>query len=339
MKTKILIAAGGSGGHLLPAQQLAASLVDQAEVLFAGHGLAQSPFFNRTTYPFREIPAAPLNKRIFSFFKATGSGLLQSLRLIRSEKPDVVVGFGSFHSFPLLLAALLLRKKIVLFEANCRLGKVNRLFSPFAHVAMQFSLSNKERLTPLLPWRDLQLIDQQKARAVYGLFADRTTLLVFGGSQGAQFLNQSVPGALPSNVQVLHLTGKEERVEETKKAYRERNIFAVVKSFETNMEQAYAAANGAICRSGAGTVAELIRYGVPAVLIPFPYANQHQRDNAEFLEKKVQGATMLLQEDVQLLPERVAKIISEQTRMREALLRFAKECEARIPFSNQLLEI
>ena len=158
-------------------------------------------------------------------------------------------------------------------------------------------LSNKERLTPLLPWRELQMIDQQKARSEYGLFADRTTLLVFGGSQGAQFLNQSVPLALPSTVQVLHLTGKEERVEETKKAYRERNLFAVVKSFESNMEQAYAAVNGAICRSGAGTVAELIRYGVPAVLIPFPYANEHQRDNAEFLEKKVQGATMLLQEE------------------------------------------
>src|SRR5690606_13931137 len=136
-------------GHLFPAQQLAYYYPD---VLFAGHHLSKSPFF-REEFPFQEIKASPPKK--WSFLFSTIIGLFQSLKLFSKNKIDVVVGFGSFHTFPVLLAAAILRKKMVLFEANCVLGKVNRLFAPFADkIAVQFPIPTKKTvLVPLLPWK------------------------------------------------------------------------------------------------------------------------------------------------------------------------------------------
>ena len=121
---KVVIAAGGTGGHLFPAQQLAEMLGSDAEVLFAGHHLTANPFFEKRA--FVEISAHPFR---FGFFTACWKGFWQSMRMLRQFAPDVVVGFGSYHVFPILLAASVLRKKIVLFEANYALGKVNRFFS------------------------------------------------------------------------------------------------------------------------------------------------------------------------------------------------------------------
>src|SRR5690348_5990772 len=110
---KVLMATGGTGGHLFPARQLT-ELLKNCEVLFAGHKLESTPFFDRKV-PYHEVHSS--NRKPMAILK----GVWQSLKLIWSFKPDVVVGFGSFHSFPVLLAAVLLRKKIILFEANCSL--------------------------------------------------------------------------------------------------------------------------------------------------------------------------------------------------------------------------
>ncbi|MBI3508107.1 MAG: UDP-N-acetylglucosamine--N-acetylmuramyl-(pentapeptide) pyrophosphoryl-undecaprenol N-acetylglucosamine transferase, partial [Chlamydiia bacterium] len=152
---KVVIAAGGSGGHLFPAQQLAQELVQKGncQVLFAGYKLDQSPFFDREKTPFAPILAAPLMAR--SFPMAFLRGFVQSVRCIRQFNPSAIVGFGSYHVFPVLSAAACLRKKLILFEANCALGKVNRFFRPFAQaVAWQFPQETKKTVAvPLLPWR------------------------------------------------------------------------------------------------------------------------------------------------------------------------------------------
>ena len=202
-------------------------------------------------------------------------------------KPDVVVGFGSFHSFPVLTAAAILRKKIILFEANCSLGQVNRFFVPFAEkIAFQFPIKMKKAVyVPLLPW-----IKKEQGGKKYHLDPNRTTILVFGGSQGASFINQVFPEAaklLSFPFQVIHLTGK------TDLEIR-YSVPCVVKPFEEEMESAYEAADFAVCRCGAGTSAELIRYRLPAVVIPYPYANDHQRKNGEYLQG---GVRLLLQPD------------------------------------------
>ena len=361
---KILIAAGGSGGHLLPAQQLAKALAKEAEVLFAGSGLKETPFFQRERFAFYSIASGPLPKGIFRIAK----GVLQSLRLILREKPDLIIGFGSYHSVPVLAAAVLLRRKIALFEANCIPGKVIRLFRPAAALfASQFPLEldfstfdtplsgrgfsipksrhqklksrvEKSQLVPLLPWDALpSLPEKRSARVSFGLDPDRKTLLVFGGSQGAKFLNETIPEICPQDIQVIHLTG--EPPQKTFERYESSGILASVKAFETDMPTAYAAADFAICRSGAGTMAELIRFNLPALLIPFPFAaDDHQRINAEFLAKKIKGAKMILQGNAGL-KDRLAELLEEGESLKKQLKAFSSECEGRKSFQEQIRDL
>lgn len=311
---KVLIAAGGTGGHLIPAQQLAELLLQKypCEVLFAGFKLETSPYFNRSRFPFREVASAPLNRNPLPL----GRGFLDALRLIRRENPAVVAGFGSYHTAPILLAAAVLRKKIVLYEANRVMGKVTRLFAPFAEaVAIQLPLVGHKRkntvFVPLFPWI-VQEANRDAARLEFGLESNRQTILVFGGSQGAQFLNETIPEVLKgrSDVQVIHLSGNEASAEEVRKRYKEAQVHAAVKGFESNMALAYAASDFAICRSGAGTTAELIRHKLPALLIPYPFAAEdHQRHNAEFLES-LAVASCLLQKNatVKAIEERLCTL-------------------------------
>lgn len=291
---KVLIATGGTGGHLFPAQATAKALSD-CEILFAGHKLHSSPFFDKQA-PYAEIVSSNRNPLVLL------RGLWQSLRLLVRFKPDVVVGFGSFHSFPLLVAAVLLRKKIVLFEANCSFGKVTKVFVPFAtKVALQFPFGNPSEKTayvPLLPWNAKQeIVGRKEAREFYKLKPDTFTILVFGGSQGAKFINETFCQAaklLDFPFQVIHLTGKED----PSISY---TVPSCVKVFEKQMNYAYAAADMAVCRCGAGTTAELIRFQIPSVLIPYPFAYDHQKKNGEFLQS---GAKILLQKET--TPEKLA---------------------------------
>ena len=309
MRRKILIAAGGSGGHLFPAQQLA-SLLKGCEVMIAGHNLSKSPFFLKKN-PFQEISAsAPKKGNYLRFFFSSVRGFFQSLILLLRFSPDLVVGFGSFHTFPILLASTFLRKKIVLFEANCVLGKVNRLFARVASkIAIQFPLSSplsKTILVSLLPWGkkvEEQKVSCQEARIYFGLHPNRTTLLVFGGSQGAAFLNEVMPqvALLFPEMQIIHCTGKGRAV------YPHKNV--CVKEFEERMDLAYTAADIVICRSGAGTLGELIRYKKPSLLIPFPFASDHhQLENGRFLTDVVKGSRLLEQKGAS--PETIGREIA-----------------------------
>ncbi len=300
MNKKFLIAAGGSGGHLFPAQQLACKLKD-CEVMIAGHKLKENPFFLQKN-PFREISAAvPKKGNYFRFFFSTLFGFFQSIVLLLKFSPDVVVGFGSYHTFPILLASFFLRKKIVLFEANCVLGKVNRFFAKAASkVAIQFPLTlplSKTVFVSLLPWgekKEMPKVSCEEARIYFGLQPHFTTILVFGGSQGASFLNEIMPKAVPflseKKVQMIHLTGK------GKTTYGEKNV--CVKEFEERMDLAYMASDVVICRSGAGTLGELIRYKKPSLLIPFPFSSEdHQLENGRFLTHVVKGSRLLKQDE------------------------------------------
>jgi UDP-N-acetylglucosamine--N-acetylmuramyl-(pentapeptide) pyrophosphoryl-undecaprenol N-acetylglucosamine transferase len=329
MVRKILIAAGGSGGHLFPAASLAEELSSDSEILFAGYKLQNSPFFESKKWAFQEIAAAPLKR---GFVRAAWKGFWQSVRLLRTMNPNVVVGFGSYHVFPILLAAAVLRKKIVLFEANSTLGKVNRLFAPVArNVAFQFPLDLKRGvLVPYLPWKKERKkeMSQAEARRLFGLDPEKMTVLVFGGSQGAAFLNEWVPKALPKHIQAIHLTGKGGRA-----MY---DTLACVKEFEKEMPIAYRAADFAICRSGAGTAAELIQERLPALLIPFPYASDdHQRKNGEWLVK-MGGFRLLSERDAgaERLQKEILALSEELDEKRSALEAALKQDRERIPLGK-----
>lgn len=319
-KLKVLIAAGGSGGHLFPAQQLREKLSSDAEVAFAGYRLSESPFFAREDISFAEIVASPLKR---GFVSKSWKGFWQAIHFLCSFRPDVVVGFGSFHIFPVLLAAVFLRKKIVLFEANCVLGKVNWLFSPFAKsIAGQFL----KPLVSLLPWADQKVVSQEEARRYFQLCPNTFTILIFGGSQGASFFNEIMPAvcAQLSGVQVIHLYGKGKAV---------HTVPACVKPFEKEMVQAYAAADVAICRAGAATIAELIRFAVPALCIPYPYAAEnHQEKNGEFFSQKIGGGRMLLQQEatVEKIVEEVELLKKRREEHRKALLEYGLQNKKRV---------
>lgn len=286
---KLLFATGGTGGHLLPAQQLAEEL-EGVEVAFAGHALSQKPFFHQGRFPFTDIESSGRSPL------AIWRGVRAALKLLKKNRPDRVVGFGSFHSLPVLLAALYLRIPIVLYEPNCVPGKVNRLFSPFAQaIALQHPPKRsvaRSVFAPLFPWRGRRpLPDQRAARGRYGLEPDMPTVLVFGGSQGAQFLNKNMPEALQGlPYQVLHIRG----LGGSRPEYAGRSR---VIEYERDMIWAYAAASCVVCRAGAATLSELILYEKPALLIPFPGASGHQEENAQFLAR-IGGAHWMRQQEV-----------------------------------------
>lgn len=296
--SRVIIAAGGTGGHIFPAEKLGSELKEKKiEVVFAGAGLSTNRYFNKDRFSYYEI--APAKRRPWAILK----GVYESFKVLRRFKPHLVVGMGSFHSFPLLFAALIMRVPFVLFESNAHPGKVIRLFSRWAVAsAVQFKEAEEKLAGTVavvkMPRRAEQKIDASLARQYFGLEIDRMTFLVFGGSQGAKSINHLFSEAIfpyRDRVQVIHLAGTPENAEVLEKKYKEDGVSACVKSFEARMDLAWSAADMAICRAGATTVAEQIAFEVPGILIPFPKAtDDHQTKNAECV--KAMGGALVFQE-------------------------------------------
>lgn len=330
MKKKILITAGGTGGHLFPAQSLAQQLLAtdmDVEVLFAGDGLETNPYLQKDKYSYKEISSGELSFRkpylsLINCWRII-KGVLFAWRLIYSFRPDAVVGFGSYHTFPVLIAAKLNSVPIVLHEGNSIIGKVNRFFSRFARITtISFSQSAWELKGKCLrvdfPLREgytSVFSSKSDARKYFVLHPTKFTFLVFGGSQGALALNTHFCSAVmdiaerTTNFQVLHLTGNQVVTEELRDFYRDLGVDACVRDFEKRMDLAWQAADLAITRAGAATIAELLEMAVPSILIPYPFsADRHQEKNAEFVEKSTGGVLVLL--ETELHPTKLSQEIS-----------------------------
>lgn len=309
----ILIAAGGTGGHLFPAQALASQLQKKDpsyEIVFMGKGLSTNSFFQQALFSYKDVESAPFSyKNAISNLKALCKGSWQAFCFLRKFCPDVVVGFGSFHSITVLIAAKLRGIPIILFESNSIPGRVNHLFSRWAvFSAVQFPVAKKhlrgkcvEVRVPFWRFQENYSISKEEALSYFSLSPNVCTFLVFGGSQGARFINEVFVDALKTMgsrskfFQVIHLIGKTTSLEEMQQKYQDSGIVACVKSFEENMHLAWALADVAICRSGAATLSELIHFEVPAILIPYAAASgNHQYRNAIFMEEM--GGAFCLEE-------------------------------------------
>ena len=300
---RILVAAGGTGGHLYPGLALAAALKNRGhEIHFAVRpGDLAIPILETYGFPFQTVRASGF-PRTFSLMKAltsilnVGFGLADAFSMARSRKPNVVVGMGGHISFPVILAGRVLGTPAVLHEQNALPGLANRILAPFASaVGVSFPetrdrLGKKSVLTGN-PVRDQfkQMPINSQARKTFGLDENLPTVLVFGGSLGAQAINESVVASLPfltkttTNIQFLHLTGPKDR-SGIEAIYRFHGVPARVLERTEQMAAAYAAADLVIARSGATTIAELIATRKPAILIPYPLASEnHQRENALIL--------------------------------------------------------
>ncbi len=313
----VLVASGGTGGHLFPAIALAKELVRRhstTRIAFIGAGRTAArdavieAGFEWYTVPGRGMPRRGLLGMVPFAFDLL-RGVLTSRGLVRRLRPDVAVGFGNYGSVAPLYAAHRRRVPIVIHEANALPGRANRLLARYARViAVQFDEAAKgfkpaadRRIEAVgMPVRDelLELPDPRDARRAYGLDEDTFTLLVMGGSQGARRLNEIVCAALPEleriepPVQVVHLCGTADE-KSVKKTYEASTVAHAVRAFEADMARAYAAADCALCRAGAATVAELAVTGTPSLLVPYPYATEaHQVKNAEVFERN--GAARLV---------------------------------------------
>jgi len=323
---KILIGAGGTGGHLFPAQALAVQLQEKGyKVLFMGQGLAANKYFSRDLFLSVSIDSAtPFKKGLFQkvfSVVSLGKGIFQAFRKIREFKPDLVVGFGSFHAFPVLAAGALCKIPISLFESNSIPGKVNRIFSRYSlFCGVQFPEAKKwlkgtcyEVKMPF--WKEKQAQEGKKEAGEYfGLDPDLFTVLVFGGSQGAAFINPIIAETLVRfhrehrPLQVIHMTGSEASSERIQKCYEKQGIPAHVKIFEKNMHLAWSHADLVICRAGAATISEMIEFEVPAIFIPYPAAaDDHQLKNALFLSEEVKVSFCL--EEKKLTPDELLSLL------------------------------
>ncbi len=304
----IWIAVGGTGGHVFPAEQLASLLEkEDKKILFIGAGLTKNPFFSRNRFSFQEVNSCNFSKGFFKAVAILGKSLWFCLRLIKQKRPSVVVGMGSFHSFPVLLAAYLKKVPLVLLEPNCSLGRVNKFFAKKADVlAMPFSEEKGYRTVSIKPlsWFFLSPLTKKKQRGL--------TFLVFGGSQGAKAINEILPNSFLLLQEkglifsIFHITGGKQ---DPSDFYKEKKIKACVSSFEKDMPSFYQKADIVIARSGASTLSEVIFYEKPTLFIPYPFAGEHQKKNALFFCEKVKGGKMLLEEES--TPDKVAETLLE----------------------------
>lgn len=265
-------------------------------------------------------------------------GMWQANKHLRRNHVAAIVGTGGYASASVVLVGALRRIPIVLHEPNAVAGKANRWMSLFARrVALGFDAG-----AALLPAQKCVVTGvavrtppaaprPEEARARFGLSQSRPTLLVVGGSQGAVALNDAVTAALDSinrlGFQVLHQTGPKHFEERAGAEMAQRPYYRAVPYIE-DMAAAYAAADVALCRAGASTVAEIALYGVPTIFVPFPFAaDNHQRENARIYE--MDGAARVVEQselNADTLCAQIATLAEPEQRnaMRQRLARFAR---------------
>jgi len=319
MTRTILIAAGGTGGHLFPGIAVADELVRRdpaTRVVFAGtaRGL-ETRLVPRAGYALELLPILPLNgiglARLLKGLALLPWGLARAAALVLRLRPAAVLGVGGYAGGPVTLLAALLGVRAIVLEPNAKPGFTNRVLRPFARAAAcayeqaRASFGSKGVLTGNPVRGGFAALPRKQHR-------EPLTLLAFGGSQGSRVLNEALVSALPrlppaSRLRLVHQTGPAQ-CDRVAKAYADAGREAEVVPFIDDMEQRFAAADLVLSRSGATTCAELTVAGKAAVLVPFAQAtDDHQRTNALALASA--GAAVVLDER-ELSGERLAAAVT-----------------------------
>ena len=325
----VILAAGGTGGHVFPAQALA------EELLVRGHSLALVTDHRGLEYggalgcieTFR-ISAAGLGEGLMGKLRGfieLGIGFLQARRVLSRLRPGAVVGFGGYPALPTMIAACRAGLPTLIHEQNAIIGRANAFLAPRVNrIATSFASVTGIGAPD---WKKSVHIGNPVRAAIAELsdhvYADPTgeefAILVLGGSQGAQVLSDVVPGALaalPKTARrwicVIQQCRKED-IERVRLAYRDQNIRAELSTFFDDLPDRLQAAHLVICRAGASTVAELVEAGRPAVLVPYRFAtDDHQRANASALAEAGGGWMMLENEfTLEALARRIEELIKD----------------------------
>jgi UDP-N-acetylglucosamine--N-acetylmuramyl-(pentapeptide) pyrophosphoryl-undecaprenol N-acetylglucosamine transferase len=306
---RLLIAGGGTGGHLFPALAVARAVKGmdpEGDILFVGtqHGI-EARIIPVTEFPIRFITARGVRGTgIFNTIRGALEaplGVIQSLGVIRAFRPTAVLGVGGYASGPTLAAAVLMRIPTAIQEQNSVMGTTNRLLSGFVdRVFLSWDdtepapSADKSLLTGN-PVRE-DLLEETSPETDKGRFH----ILIFGGSRGARSINQAIAENLDAlapqahTLSIRHQTG-EGVADEIREKYRQAGIQAEVTEFIHDMGPAYRWADLVVCRSGASSLAEITALGKAALVIPYPYAiGDHQAKNAAVLASR--GAVRVIRD-------------------------------------------
>ena len=322
---RVVIAGGGTGGHIFPAISIAEEIISRSknnEILFVGtrNGLEKEIVpksgFNLVFINSGGIIGKGFVQKIKAVFSAL-HGLVSSLKIIRSFKPDIVLGVGGYVSGPTVFSAYLSFIPTAICEQNTVPGLTNRILSRFAKkIFLNFMESSKHFPEEKVvytgnPIRSsfIHSNDSHNSSGKKG-----TCILILGGSQGASNINNVVPDAVSllesDHLEIYHQTGQKD-IELVENKYRDLKIKADVFSFSENIHELYKKSDLIISRSGAGTISEITAMGKPSVLIPFPYAaHNHQLFNAKYMEKA--GASVIIEDsalDAKVLSDKIKKIL------------------------------
>jgi UDP-N-acetylglucosamine--N-acetylmuramyl-(pentapeptide) pyrophosphoryl-undecaprenol N-acetylglucosamine transferase len=346
MIQRIMVAGGGTGGHLFPGLAVVEELrrrVPDLEVRFVGTARGiEARILPERGEKLDLLKVTPLKgqgvaARLKSFARIPRA-MKEASRLMRAFEPDLVLGVGGYASGPVLMAASLSGRPAAVLEQNAYVGMTNRILSRFvdrAYISFEQTREvfgkSKSRLTgnpvrhDFVEHARLALADPE------GFESRARKVLVLGGSQGARKLNEDVPRALARagttgrGLQVVHQTGESMR-DAVEKTYEELGIQANVVTFIDDMARAYSNAALVVARAGATTLAEVCAIGRPSILVPFPFAaDDHQTKNAKALEE--QGASICIRESdlvVEDLGDLIRGLLDDPMR-RQAMARAARE--------------
>jgi UDP-N-acetylglucosamine--N-acetylmuramyl-(pentapeptide) pyrophosphoryl-undecaprenol N-acetylglucosamine transferase len=324
---RIIIAGGGTGGHVIPALAIAQQLKKQfgAEVLFIGTARGiETRLVPQAGFPLELIQVGALKnvslmtraKTMFDLPRAIAA----SSRMLTDFDPEVVIGVGGYASGPAMVAAIRRRLPTLAFEPNVVPGFANRMIARWVSAAA----AHFEETCRYFPHCQVTGVP---VRAAFFSIPPKTdgppTLLVFGGSQGARAINQAMIESLPGlrakvpGIHIIHQTGQRD-YDHVLAAYQQSGISGEVHKFIDDMPDTFGRADLLVCRSGASTVGEITAAGKPAIFVPFPAAaDDHQNVNARALERA--GAAVVVEESnlgAAYLVDTIAALIGDASRLR-----------------------
>lgn len=320
---RVVIAAGGTGGHFFPGVSLAEELRARGwEALFLVR--TGDPALGQLAargLPGVEVDLRGLPRKLSPDLLTFGPRVVRAFRFVGRVlddfRPSAAVGMGGYLTFPLAAAAATRRLPRLAHESNAVLGLANKAAEKLgAKVLWGLPPLNEKGEVIGTPIRAelRKRMAAPEARVALGLSPDKLTVLVFGGSQGARGINRELPAALsaaarkhPGRIQVIHLAGGSE-ADAAKAGYAGAPLTADVRTFLSEMDLAYGAADLVVCRSGASTLAELCAQRAPAILVPFPSAaGGHQEDNARLFDR-AGAARLIVERD---LPAKLAPALDD----------------------------
>ena len=340
MKKNIFIVASGTGGHVIPAKNIASILIDSHyTVTWIGtrHGI-ENQIVNDKRICFEYLDSSGIRgKSIIHMIKGTINlfrSILQSLAHIKKEKPIFVMGFGGYVTVPVSVAAFIMRVPVYAHESNSIPGtanKINNLMSKTTFQTFPETFSDCKKIIHSGNPIQESFSNITRPEIKYKNRKETLNILIFGGSQGARFFNQTIPNCISkfgNKFKIKHISGNNNRIS-VERIYNSHNISSDVLEFSHEMDLLYDWSDIVISRAGSMTLSEICKAGRAAILVPFQYAtDRHQYYNAKFLEDSM--AAIIVEENdsfSQVLNKCLSKFYSDQ----EILLKLSKNGKKLFP--------